>query len=354
MAGTDDKKRLVISIDDLEPDVPKQYPGLSGHGQSANTSTVGPSSAKTGSGSMFGGSQVKQNLIAGFLGGLLAWFCGDLFHGFDDSVRRTFVFSFYIDTAVWTGIIGASVGGFLGASEGVTSGSRDKAVSGGFLGAAVGFGGGFVGGLFAQYIYSSILLGGPRGDMTRQVMARTIGWSLLGLAIGLANGLAGRSSKKVVNGLIGGLIGGAIGGLAFDFIARASSGGTISRLFGIVAMGTFTGAAIGMVEEARKEAWLRVVGGPLVGKQFILYNTVTRIGQSPSCEITLVKDPMVHSEHARFIVSGNRYRLEAFPGAIVSVNGMQTNNSALRGGDSIQIGSWVMVFEEKAASPAGY
>ena len=150
------------------------------------------------------------------------------------------------------------------------------------------------------------------------------------------------------------LIGGAIGGLGFDFIAKIVSGATISRLVGDVAMGACTGAAIGMIEEVRKEAWLKVIGGPLVGKQFILYNTVTRIGQSPSCEITLVKDPQVLPEHARFVVSNNRYRFEAAPGATVFVNGQLTASSALRGGDSIQIGSWVMVFEEKAVSPMGY
>lgn len=340
--------RIVIGLDDLEPDVQKTYPGMNGsQAQSINYPGHVGANAKGTSTSLLGGSQIKLGIVAGIIGGFLAWGFGELFFESADKGQKI-IFSLLIDMGLWFGVVGALIGMTLGASEGIASGSKEKALSGGTLGAVLGFIGGFVSGVVAQFIYSALRGGAQRGEMGQQVLARTIGWAIAGVGLGLAQGMPSKQKRKIINGLIGGLIGGALGGLAFDFIGSQSSSAVVSRFFGIVAMGGFTGGAIGMVEEARKEAWLRVVAGPLTGKQFILYGALTRIGRSPDCEITLVKDPDVWPEHARFIAAGNRYRIEANQGAPLMVNNRNVGSSELRGGNTIQIGTWTMVFEEKA------
>lgn len=347
------KERIVIALDDLEPDVPKSYPGMPGtNTQTVNYPGYGIADKKSSGIASIGSSQIKLGIIAGIIGGLLAWGVSELF--FSPDSRRNMQLSLYVGVGIWMGIIGGVMGMVLGASEGVASGSREKAVSGGMIGAVVGLIGGFISGMIAQFFYSALREGLKPGEMGQQVLARTIGWAVAGFGIGLAQGIQSKQKKKIINGVIGGLLGGALGGLAFDFIGSSASTASISRFFGIVAMGGFTGGAIGLVEEARKEAWLRVVAGPLTGKQFILYGAVTRIGRSPDCEITLVKDPVVWPEHARFIATGNRYRIDAIQGAPLLVNGRNVSSSELRGGNTIQIGSWTMVFEEKTVSPVAH
>ena len=209
--------------------------------------------------------------------------------------------------------------------------------------------GGFIGGFSGQLIYS-VLGGGGNASLGTQILARTFGWGILGMFIGIAQGVPGKTTKKVVNGLIGGLIGGTIGGLAFDFLCGAANTDVIGRMFAITALGGVTGVSIGMVEEARKEAWLKVIEGPLIGKQFIVYDTITRIGSSPKCEIVLIKDPNVQAEHCRIICKKNVYYIECPQGVIIQINGLSTNNGRLKRGDVINVGRSKLVYEDKAAA----
>jgi len=102
------------------------------------------------------------------------------------------------------------------------------------------------------------------------------------------------------------------------------------------------------VEEAAKEAWLRVTGGPLTGKQFILYEERTVIGSSPACSITLIKDPNVAPEHAEIRNDRTEFVIAALlPGAVVLVNGRPTAHRVLEDGDSIAIGMTQMEFRER-------
>lgn len=348
----ENKGRIVIGIDDLEPDQPQSYVGYESQLETPYSHAGQSYSASNTKNYSLGGSQIKLGLVTGLFGGFAAWVVSDLFF-VSYSILQQSNTGAYIFSAIWVGIVGCFIGVGLGASEGISSGSRAKAVSGGLIGGAIGCVGAILSGFVAVYIYTFMIQGVAHTDMTRRVLARAVSWSVAGLGIGLAQGLPGLHSKKIINGMVGGLICGAAGGSWYDLILSTSSSDSLAltRMLGVTAMGIFIGGAIALVEEVRKEAWLQVIGGPLVGKQFILYGTLTRIGRSLNCEITLVRDLAVCPEHARIVFVSGRYRLEPIPGMMVQVNGQTVSGKTLRGGDTIQIASWTMVFEEKSVSP---
>lgn len=345
---------IVITLDDLGLEEPikvaaysesiKQYPGLKE--MAVNSVSV---TAKSGF-AQIGGSQAKQNALFGLIGGVSAWLINGMVFGFGE--RQSMGQSLLLTSGLLFGIISAFIGASLGAADGITSKVQDKAIKNGLAGLFIGFVGGFIGGVIGQLLYSYMLGGWRSYSMTKQVFARTTAWALVGLFIGIAQGISGFQSRKIVNGLIGGLVGGAIGGICFDAIGSIFSGGSVSRLFGIMAMGTTTGWAIGLVEEARKEAWLRVAEGPQDGKQFIIYGAVTRVGSSPKCEIVLVKDVNVVPEHCRIIAEPGGYKIEACGGAYTLVNGQPVTWARLRKGDIISIGLSRLVFEDRVVAIA--
>jgi len=113
-----------------------------------------------------------------------------------------------------------------------------------------------------------------------------------------------------------------------------------------------SGAAIGVIEQLRKQAWLAVVGGPLTGKQFIIYNQVTTIGSSPKCDIALLKDPRIAAQHCVIEVAGSAYQLRDL-GAGTAVNGRPVQRHPLRAGDVIQIGSTALEYNDRAIQHGG-
>ena len=339
-------ERLVIKLDDLPPEdftlQTRTYPGMS------HAAEVVSPGEKTGMTSL-GGSAIKQNALAGLIGGAMAWGLAELV--LENNHLGTGE-EILISMAIWGACIGAAMGSVLGCADGITGKVNEKAVTGGAIGGAVGLIGGSIGGFSGQLLYS-VLGGGSNAALGAQILARTFGWGILGMFIGIAQGVPGKTTKKVVNGLIGGLIGGTIGGLAFDFLCGAANTDVIGRMFAITALGAVTGVSIGMVEEARKEAWLKVIEGPLSGKQFIVYDTITRIGSSPKCEIVLIKDPNVQAEHCRIVCKTNVYYIECPQGVTIPINGLSTNNGRLKSGDVISVGRSKLVYEDKAAATLG-
>ncbi len=347
--GEDDEprpqsKKLVITNEDLtsvpgrQPFAPKQPQGFVMPDGNAMQYQKKSAAAAVSSRS------VMNMAIAGLIGGFLAWAIIEPVFG-DKSGARDAVM-LLIEMGLFGGIIGGLVGGCLGAVDGVVSGVAEKAVKPGLIGLAIGLGGGFLGGVFGQIVYSTLLQSGSPSLGTVMV-ARTIGWSVVGVFVGLGQGVGRGSGKRVVNGLLGGLIGGFIAGALFDPIGMFVATGLVSRLIGITVLGTAAGLAVGLVEEMRKEAWLSILQGPLAGKQFILYEQRTRIGSSPKCEITLVKDPQILPEHIAIENHGSSFSLSGIMGP-ATVNGQQVQQARLQGGSTIVVGSTSMLFEEKA------
>jgi len=186
----------------------------------------------------------------------------------------------------------------------------------------------------------------------RYWIVRAIAWSVFGVTGGIVYGIAGQSVKKSLYGVIGGVVGAAIGGLAFDPISNfirvagfTRVGGAPSRCIGLMIMGACTGIAIGLVESALKDRWLYVSGGPLAGKQFILYKPQTRIGSDQSNDIYLFKDPAVQPQHAVIELQGGRAVLTATGPTLIA--GQTVSQRTLRSGDAIQIGRYSFSYQEK-------
>jgi hypothetical protein len=135
--------------------------------------------------------------------------------------------------------------------------------------------------------------------------------------------------------------------LLYDTIYRLTGAESMSRLFGMVAIGLVTGLAAGLIEAAARSGWVRVVQGLIAGKQFILYRNPTFVGSSPDNHIYLFKDPNVGRRHAAIHLVQGGFELEDLPlGQPTTLNGKPVARARLRHGDRIQIGGTVLLFQE--------
>jgi hypothetical protein len=295
-------------------------------------------------------------LIAAGTGVLLAWAVTELL-GIAD-----FQASSKLDadaaTGLWTGVIGVIFGGSLLAFDSAVGGAWNAAARR-FAAAAVPmFAAGFLAGFAANALYLQIVQSaleqavsgeGISANSATFYLARGVGWALFGAGVGVTIGLLGRSRQRAINGGLGGAIGGAAGGLLFQYVAvNAGTSNSTSRLIGLVGIGALIALATRAIETARREAWLQVHSGGMIGKEFILYHAITRLGSSPECEIFLLKDPSVAKLHAQIADDGDQRVLTAMPGAVVSVNGTQVVTQPLRNGDQLQIGSTTIGYSERA------
>ncbi|MBC7287511.1 MAG: FHA domain-containing protein [Armatimonadetes bacterium] len=285
--------------------------------------------------------------VAGGLGGLLAW--GILEPFVTDSAVESQMSVVLREMALFFGVLGACVGALIGAADGVTSANVRQALAGGGLGLVVGAGCGAFGGVFGQVLYSS-LGGGKSSNPLAQLLVRAAGWAVVGAGVGIAPGVLAKARKKIINGLLGGLAGGAIGGFLFDPIGAIVGSGELSRLIGMASLGVAAGAAMGIVEQVTKQAWLVITGGPLTGKQFILYNPVTTVGRSYSCDIALVKDAALAELHCRIDRTHAQSVLLAHGPTFV--NGRPVQRAVLRDGDTIQLGQTVLTYRERPVHPS--
>jgi hypothetical protein len=295
-------------------------------------------------------------LIAAAAGVLLAWAVTELL-GIAD-VQATSKLGADAATGAWTGVIGVIFGGVLLAFDSAVGGAWDVAARR-FAAAAVPmFGAGFIAGLAANALYLQIVQSalehtaageGITANSATFYLARSVGWALFGAGVGITVGLLGRSRQRTINSGLGGALGGTAGGLLFQYVAvNAGTSDSTSRLIGLIGIGALIALATRAVETARREAWLQVRSGGMIGKEFILYHAITRLGSSPDCEIFLLKDPSVEKLHAQITVDGDRRVLTAMPGAVVNVNGTQVATQPLRNGDELQIGGTTISYSERA------
>lgn len=163
-----------------------------------------------------------------------------------------------------------------------------------------------------------------------------------------------RWKALVILGLLGGLVGGLVGGAVYDPLALFTERPEVSRLIALCAIGVFAGATTGVIEDAAKSGWVRVIAGLIAGKQFILYRNPTFIGSGPDCQIYLFKDDKVGRRHAAIHVVPGGFELEDLPlGAPTLVNDRPVRRARLRHGDRIAVGSTTFLFQEKTPTTTG-
>jgi hypothetical protein len=240
-----------------------------------------------------------------------------------------------------------------GVSESIVERSARKAILRGLLAFPLGIVLGFIFEAVANLIYNLGLnvcaqAGVQSYRNPAAWIARGIGWAVFGAAGGTVYGLVGQSMKKAKYGIIGGLIGAGIGGTVFDPISMGMRGATLSRAVGFALFGAATGIAMGWVESALKDRWLYVTSGPLAGKQFILYKSLTTIGSDQKSDIYLFKDPNILGQHAAIAITGSRVQFKALGAAYVT--GSPVSTRVLQDGDLLQIGRYAFRYKERHRS----
>lgn len=189
---------------------------------------------------------------------------------------------------------------------------------------------------------------------------RSLAWAMLGAALGLGMNLVRSTRAQLRNSVLGGALGGALGGLFFDPLDRfiqssPFTGAETNRMVGVLAVGVAVGVFMAIVERLAREAWLKVLTGPLAGKSFVLYRTPTRLGSSPDADIYLYKDAEIDGEHAVIHRVGMVYELEdAGSRTGTKLGGQPVRRRRLVSGDQIVLGGTVLVFEERAKGGASW
>ncbi len=254
-----------------------------------------------------------------------------------------------IQQTLWFAILGICLATFLSIGDDTVSKNWRGVIVNGSVGITLGMVGGVLVSLFINRLFTW-MVGGDDEALVRQIAARSIGWAILGGFVTIAPGVVLRNRKRLLIGLAGGIIGGAIGGLLFDPIyLYVVSSDVVSRLVGIAAIGLFAGVGTGVIEQAAKSGWLRVVAGLIAGKQFVLYKNPTFIGSSPQCEIYLFKDPAIDPRHAAIHKVPGGYDIEDLNSATQTfVNESPIRRTRLKSGDQVRIGGTVFVFQERA------
>lgn len=254
-------------------------------------------------------------------------------------------------------IVAAFVGLFVAAADGMLSHAWRRGALCGLVGLSSGLALGLITSLLGQFVYSfgEHLIKDMRSEsaasavaFTAQMVVRGLSWAVTGAAMGLGQGIALRSKRLLLNGLLGGVVGALLGGMLFDPIDRLlhgdafGAGGEVSRAVGFAVIGLIAGLMIGVVELLARDAWLKMLVGPLAGKEFMLFKSPTTLGSSPKSDIYLFKDAEVEPSHALIHVLGESYELEAR--GHTRLNGRPVNRVRLEPGDQIAIGKTVLSF----------
>jgi hypothetical protein len=247
------------------------------------------------------------------------------------------------------GLIGMIIAFCLASAEPLIDRNFHGVMVNGAVGAMLGLFGGVIVSLFVDRLYQA--LGGTENsdlNTSQQLIANAIKYGVVGSFLLIAPGVLMRNFKKLTVGLVGGFVGGAIGGALLAPVAKITGNEMIARGIAFVAIGLLAGMATGLIENAAKTGWVKVVVGFIAGKQFILYRATTYIGSAPDCHIYLFKDPSIGRRHAAVHIVPGGFDLEDLPlGTPTYVNGKPVSRVRLRNGDQIQVGTTAFTFQEK-------
>jgi hypothetical protein len=244
------------------------------------------------------------------------------------------------------GLIGMIIALCLAMAEPIIDHNVHGALVNGAVGAMLGLFGGIIVSLFVDRLHAA--LGGSESGSGlttgQQFIANAVKFGVIGAFLLIAPGVLMRNLKKLGVGLAGGFVGGVVGGVLAAPVANPS----ISRAIATISIGLIAGMATGLIENAAKTGWVKVIQGFIAGKQFILYRATTYIGSSPDCHIYLFKDPAIGRRHAAVHIVPGGFDLEDLPlGTPTFVNGKPVSRVRLRSGDQIQVGATAFTFQEK-------
>ncbi len=314
--------------------------------------------------------ELTVKALAGLLGGALGWLPVEIAnhgHSLTEAPTTAQYIGDFISMALMAGLIGALIlaaednslqinrsAGFPFFSLDVPAQTRRRSLRGFILC--------FILAIPANY-YSNVAFGailnaggwgaGHPGSIFYLILARLVGWTLMGMMLGVGVGLSTLSLRNVVKGAAGGWVGGFVGGLVFDLIGSISQSGMLSRLVALSAIGLSIGLFIGLVQELTKAAWLAVEAGRLRGRQYRIEGATATIGRAEENPIGLFGDAGVQARHAVIEKHGAIYsirNLAVQEGTFV--NGHRIETVPLHVGDRIRISNYEMSFHSRAGGQA--
>jgi len=292
-------------------------------------------------------TRVRTLAVGGAIGGLITFIV------LNPSVRGKALFGDGDAIQSWVrmgtklgAVIGLTIGACLIAAEEWHTRSANRILRRSLTGTLAGVFCGALGGLDGQFIFTVI-------QPVNVVLARCVGWALMGAGAGICPGLVSGSWKRAELGAFGGLFGGAAGGMLFDALALIARSADLSRALGFVLVGAAIGIAVAFLEEIAKEYWVTVLTGPKEGRSYVLSKQETAIGRDETLDIPLFGDSSVQRVHARIVKSdtGAYIRAER-PGSPVVVNSQPVANAPLSDGDIIGIGKHRLRFGARRSTQA--
>ncbi|MSQ94852.1 MAG: FHA domain-containing protein [Gemmataceae bacterium] len=320
-------------------------------------------------------SKMYFNAVFGALGGLLGWM---LFGVLGERNPSDAYLNFNL--LLGGAIIGGSIGYFVVSVEAIRDQSLVRFARLASYGVLIAMVGGGIGMLVGDLINTGIRKMFTAMDIIMDtqgvfylfvgMIARGLGWSLLGIAIGASEGIAARSLGKLSYGTIGGLLGGFIGGALFDllyFVALKAGATTyLGNAFGLVILGACIGSLSAFVQTVFQPANVKVMRGWQEGREYPLDKTASLLGRDEHADIALFRDMKVEKKHCYIKqISGKYYLINnGSPPEQTLVNEVPVaDQRELVDGDRIQLGNVILKFQlreaiirakkKMAAAPAG-
>jgi type III secretion system (T3SS) inner membrane Yop/YscD-like protein len=302
-------------------------------------------------------SRIYFNAVFGALGGLLGWMLFGVFGEKNPSSENV-----HWNALLGGALIGGVIGYFVVSVEAIRDLSLVRFARLASYGALLGLVGGALGMFLGDEInYGLIYIWRGDGSMTAPplilgMLARGLGWTILGMAIGMSEGFAARSLGKFSYGTLGGALGGFVGGALFELFDSEARRGLVNDPFwsalGLVILGACIGSLSALVQAAFQPASLRVLRGWQEGREYPLEKPASLLGRAEHADIALFRDMKVEKQHALIRRVGKQYLLvnNGAPPAQTLVNEQPVVAScALQNGDRIQLGNVVLRFQLRAA-----
>ena len=275
--------------------------------------------------------------IIGLIAGLAAWPVAEVFIYYQSKFPSFLVFSISVGLT-----IGLVINVFTSTSEGIVLADKRKIIKGMVAGLVVGSIGGLIGFLIAQlclFIIGQYLIQSLNDFNTYGIIiARSIGWSILGIFIGITEGIRAGSFKKFYVGMIGGFLGGLVGGVVMEILKSALNNTIVARLLGFLVFGFFIGLFYVIIEGKLSYGLLNLLNGHYKGKDFVINQKKLKIGDSKKNDIVLADYNMPDVAAEIFIKRDVVYIKSLSNRSKMTINDDVINESKLLFGDVIKIG----------------
>jgi hypothetical protein len=201
----------------------------------------------------------------------------------------------------------------------------------------------------------------PALHLLGTMLARGLGWMLLGVAVGMSEGVAARSLGKFSYGILGGALGGFVGGALFGLLYQRTieqeaavrpGAAALWGALGLIILGACIGSLSALVQGVLQPASVKVLRGWQEGREYALDKPSSLLGRDEHADIALFRDMKVEKRHALIRRDGRRHVLvnNGAPPEQTLVNGEAVRQPRdLKDGDRIQLGNVVLRFQTRAA-----